>query len=113
MSPEIASSEASWARKEGGELRKPVGRACTGLQNRHPPAAEIYYAGLAQLVEQLVYTEWVGGSSPSPRTISAWQNSWAPGKPTLPGPYRHRNQVLRSGNINLKSGQALAQPPPM
>lgn len=26
------------------------------------------YAGLAQLVERLVYTEYVGGSSPSSRT---------------------------------------------
>ncbi len=28
------------------------------------------YARLAQLVEQLIYTEKVGGSSPSPRTKS-------------------------------------------
>lgn len=69
MSQEIASSETSWARKSPANCGNSVGRACTGLQNRHPPAAEIYNAGLAQLVEQLVYTEWVGGSSPSLRTI--------------------------------------------
>ena len=31
--------------------------------------ANVLWAGLAQLVERLVYTEYVGGSSPSSRTI--------------------------------------------
>lgn len=35
---------------------------------RSPLTGPINDAGLAQLVEQLVYTEWVGGSSPSSRT---------------------------------------------
>ena len=105
MSPEIASSEASWARKEGGELRKPVGRACTGLQNRHPPAAEIYYAGLAQLVEQLVYTEWVGGSSPSPRTIRPSLAEESSGLPAGDTSTTSPNRILRLAQIIIKSGE--------
>ena len=44
-----------------------------------------FLAGLAQLVEQLVYTEWVGGSNPSSRTRTpsirgaGWGEFWFPG----------------------------------
>ena len=60
----------------GGNPRAPsAGEICTGPAGGSPcnPAADGYNprrGRLAQLVERLVYTENVGGSSPSPPTMS-------------------------------------------
>ena len=52
------------------------------------------FAGLAQLVEQLVYTEWVGGSSPSSRTTYFYRKS-----PVFQGFFIVRAFGIHSGGV--------------